>query len=349
MMTDELLDTVRKVDPIADIDVRQWSTSPDAQQLLDRIVGSNVVALRSPRRRRIVWVGAAVAVAGALATGAAASGLLGGPAPEPIRDDLAAVDRGLPEDLRANPDVEHAMAVASSANGVLYAADVRGGGYCYEIATDGDDPRGAVCVTTSQAGDRAIEVTSPIPSTATEPLIVGGRINDARVERIVARYPNGTTVDVELGLSNFWLTEVPEVARDAALGGGLKVVGLGSDGQQVAIISVPPLRDEDPDGALDRHEPIAASTVSSNDDLTLVLGVSGSVNADGAVTVELHYPDGTVAPIALAADRTFRVDVPAERQRDFAEAWGQLIARDADGNVVATDSISSVAHMRRES
>src|SRR5262245_16103497 len=134
--TDAMLELVRRVDPIGDIDVQKWASSADAQLVLDRIVGDDEVVGRSSRRRRTVWIGATVVGVSALASVAAATGLLGGPAPEPIRADLASVDQGLPEDLRANPDVENAMAVAATANAVLYAADVKGGGYCYEIATE---------------------------------------------------------------------------------------------------------------------------------------------------------------------------------------------------------------------
>ena len=349
--TDAVLEKVRTADPIADIDVRQWSSSVDAQRVLDSITdSSNVVALRSPRRHRTLWIGATAVVVGALATGVAASGILGGPAPDPIRADLAAVDKGVPDDLRANPDVENAMAVASTASGVLYAADVKGGGgYCYEIATDGDRPRGAVCVTADQLGDRAIEITSPIPSNENAPLLVAGRINDDRVERIVARYSNVTTLDIELGLSGYWIFEVPEGARALALTDGLDILGEAADGRDLVLVAVPPLRDEDPDGALDVNEPIANSTISSEDDLTLVLGVNGSVNVGGATTLELQFPDGTTDSIALDADRSFRFMLPAERQGDFANAWGQLVARDADGHIVATEPMSSVANVRRQS
>ena len=77
--------------------------------------------------------------------------------------------------------------------------------------------------------------------------------------------------------------------------------------------------------------------------------VEGSVNVAGATTLELQYPDGTTTPVALAADGTFRLDIPAERQADFATAWGQLVARDADGTIVAATSFSSVANEMRES
>ena len=152
---------------------------------------------------------------------------------------------------------------------------------------------------------------------------------------------------MELGLSGYWLLEVPEDARDVALTEGLEIVGVGGDGQEVATEAVPPLRDEEPDGAHDAPADLR-STMSSEDDLTLVLGVEGSVNVAGAATLELQYPDGTTTPITLAADRSYRFILPAERQSDFANALGQLVARDADGTTVATTSFSSVANYRRD-
>ena len=85
--------------------------------------------VRHARRRRVATV-SALAGAGALLLGAAALGaatLLGWPAPRHVQDEIAAVDRGLPADLRLNPDVEHARAVASTASATLYAASLRDG------------------------------------------------------------------------------------------------------------------------------------------------------------------------------------------------------------------------------
>ena len=350
MTIDAVMERVRRADPIEGHVGDEWSSSQDAQRMFAVIVGTNVVALHATRRRRAPWIGGAAVVAGALATAAAASGVLGDPAPERIRAHLAAVDEGLPDDLRLNPDVDNAMAVASTADGVLYAADLQGGGFCYEVASDGDRPRGAVCVRASRLGDRAIDITAPIPADDGAPLLVGGRINDDRVEQVVARYPNGTSEAVQLGLSGYWLLEVPDDARDGALAEGLEIVGLDSAGNDVSTAEVPALRDDDPDGtAHDAAQPIFVSTISAEHDLTLVLGVEGSVNVAGATTLELQYPDGMTTPVALAADGSFRLDLPAERQSTFANAWGQLVARDVEGAIVASASFSSVANTQRGS
>ena len=348
--TEAVLHAVREADPIDMPDVHHWATSEEARLVFDRIVGSDVGVVRPFPHRRAKWIGGAAAVTVAIGSAAAASGVLGDPAPEPIRAHIAAVDEGLPDDLRLNPDVEHATAVATTAAGVLYAADVTGGGYCYEIATEGDRPRGAVCVRPDQVTARAIEVTAPIPADAAAPLLVAGRINDAAVERIVARYSNGTSEDIALGLGGYWMIEVPDAARQVALTDGLEIVGLGTDGAELAVQPVPPLADEDPTGtAHDAEQPIFVSTFSDEHDLTLVLGLEGSVNAEGATTLELQYPDGTISEIALAPDGTYQYTLPPERQSDLAAAWAQLTARDANGAVVATASFSSVANTQRGS
>ena len=88
---DSVLEQVRRLDPIREIDLRQWSASPEARRVLDGVVGSRFVA--RPRRHRARWVaGGAIAMSGALASAVAASGVLGGPAPDSIRTDLAALD-----------------------------------------------------------------------------------------------------------------------------------------------------------------------------------------------------------------------------------------------------------------
>ena len=344
---DSVLERVRQADPISEIDLRQWSASAEARQLFDLVVDSSVVV--RPRRHRARWLaGGVVVVTGAVATAAAASGVLGGPAPDPIRAHLAGLDAGMPQDLRLNPDVEHAMAVASTTSGVLYAADLKDGGYCIEVASEGDKPRGAACVTAAHLRDRAIEVTAPIPSGPAAALLVGGRINDSSVERVVVRNPDGTSNDVALGLARYWLVEVPDSVRAVALANGVQIAGVDTDGQDVSTLAVPPLRDEDPDGtALDRAQPVFVSTISTGDDLTLVLGVEGSVNAKGATTLELQYPDSTTADIALSPDGSYRFMIPPDRQSDFASSSGRLIARDASGQVVASVSFSSVANSQR--
>ena len=74
------------------------------------------------RTRRAVGLGLALVVVG---TGGAvaARALLGDPAPPSVQASLAAVDEGMPADLRLQPDVANARSVARDGDAVLYAAD----------------------------------------------------------------------------------------------------------------------------------------------------------------------------------------------------------------------------------
>ena len=126
------------------------------------------------------------------------------------------------------------------------------------------------------------------------------------------------------------------------------IAGVGADGRDVSTLAVPPLRDDDPDGtAHDREQPVFVSTISTGVDLTLVLGIEGSVNVAGATTLELEYTDGTISEITLAPDGSYRFMIPPDRQHDFATSSGKLVAHDAGGQIVASVSLTSVANSRR--
>jgi len=109
----------------------------------------------------------------ALAGSAAGTGieLLGSPAPPAVRRDLRDVDHGMPRDLRLNPDVTQARAVAAANGSVVYFAPLKGGGYCAELVTQAAGSRGAVCSTAQQAQRTPISVTVPFsdPSGPTRP------------------------------------------------------------------------------------------------------------------------------------------------------------------------------------
>jgi hypothetical protein len=179
-------------------------------------------------------------------------------------------------------------------------------------------------------------------------LLVGGRINDERIERIVIRFSGGQSQDAELGLDRYWLFEVPNSERDTALNDGIEVDGLAADGTTTFTWDVPPLRDEDPDGtSLDNTQPIFVSTISTDDDLAVVLGIEGSLNVAGATTLELEYPDGTTTTITVGADGGYQFTLPTDRQHDFARSTGRLLARDANGTIIASAPVSSVANSQR--
>jgi hypothetical protein len=252
----------------------------------------------------------------------------------------------MPADLRYDPDLDHARAVAASGAATLYLADLADGGYCIEVATQGSRPRGASCVQSGRLASLPLDVTAPIPDSDTASLVVAGRANDERIATLEARYADGAVTRVDFGLDRAWLTTVPASERRTALTSGVTVVGLDPAGTTVATVRVPPLHDDDPLGtAHDADQPLVVTTTSDSDDLTRVLAVAGRVDLAAPVHLAIRFPDGAELAVPIAADGTFNVRLPSARQDDFATTPGILVAV-RDGATVASKPIWSVAAWR---
>jgi hypothetical protein len=243
-------------------------------------------------------------VASALVLGGAALGaarLLGWPAPEHVRNEIAAVDRGLPADLRLNPDVTHARAVAATADATLYAASLRDGGSCTEIVT-GDRGRGATCATAADRARQPIALTAPFddnpaPDAA---IVLGGRVNDDAATTLEAVYADGARNAIALGEDRYFLFDVPSEHGASVRDSGLKLVAKSADGTRVADATLP--ADWDAPAAQDERAPLFVSTRSDESDFTKVYGLEGHVGAAGAVRLVLDYGDGTRATIPIKAE-----------------------------------------------
>jgi hypothetical protein len=350
--TDQLVQRVRAADPVDPADVEAWWDSPAPRAIVDRVCSDGGSADHQPTvippgRRRTVWLVAVVLVGSAGTAGvAAAAGLLGEPAPDPIKVHLAKLDRGIPADLRYQADLDHARAVAATASATLYLADLADGGYCIEVASKASRPRGASCVHTTGLGGLPLDVVAPIPDSDTAPLIVGGRANAEHISAVEARYADGVTTPVSFGLDRAWLLEVPGAEQQSALANGLVVTGLDSSGATVATVPVPALHDDDPLGtAHDADQPLVLTTISDSDDLTRVNAIEGQVHLAGPVDLQVRFPDGSHLAVPVAADGTFRLRLPTDRQGEFAAAAGSLVAL-RDGTIVASRPIYSVAGWR---
>lgn len=345
MSSRQVVALVRAGDPLDPSELGDWAASPRREELVRAIVATPVGPSGAAHRgrSRLVVIVAVATLAGAAA--AAAATMLGGPALETVRQHLADLDRGMPADLRYNPDLANARAVAATPSGTLYAADLPDGGYCVEVASGADRPRGGTCVHASAAARQPIEVIAPIPANEDAPLLVGGHLNAADLATVRVRYAENTSGDVTLGLDRYFLLEVPVDQRVTALDDGLELLGLDVDGRVAAQVSVPPLRDDD-DSTFDERQPIFVSTVSDGSDFTLLLGIEGRVNISGYATLELAYPDGTMVAIPTEVDGSYRFDLPTDRRDDFARAFGVLTARDSNGRPVATAPVASVAAWR---
>jgi hypothetical protein len=302
---------------------------------------------RRDRRRQAVAVttiactGVFLAAAGALG----AVGLLGWPAPAHVKKEIAAVDRGLPSDLRLNPDAEHARAVASTETATLYAASLRDGGSCMEIVTAGDRGRGATCTTAAEGAARALDLTVPFDDGAghNSPVVLGGRLNAATGAELTAVYADATRDAVPLGDDRYFLFDVPAEQRASVHERGLELVARDSNRTVVGRESLP--ADWDDPAVPDKEAPLYAGTRSDESDFTKVYGLEGHVSAPGTKTLELDYGDGPHVPIPVQADGSYAYTVPADRVDDFMQPR-TLVARDATGRIVASTSVAAVAYWR---
>jgi hypothetical protein len=302
---------------------------------------------RLDRRRHRKPVVAAVAAASLALTAAGfgAAALFGWPAPLHVKQEIAAVDQGLPADLRLNPDVEHARAVAATENATLYAASLRDGGSCSEIVTTGERGRGATCMTGAQAGTQPLDVTMPFddqtgPDAA---IVVGGRVNAEAGASLQVRYADGSIDPVPLGDDRYFLFEIPAAKRARVHVSGLELVAYDESGSVVARAAVPD--DWDDTAVPDEQSPLYVSTRSNESDFTKVYGLEGHVGAPGATRLELEYGDGTRAAIPIQPDGSYDYTVPAGRIDDFMEPR-TLVALDEQGREVASATVAAVAYWR---
>ena len=291
---------------------------------------------------------AAIACVSALVVAGAAFGtasLLGWPAPEHVKKEIAAVDRGLPEDLRLNPDVEHASAVASNGSSTLYAAALRDGGRCTELVTPGDRGRGATCSTGSDQVSRPIDVTVPSDDGAGDeaPVILAGRLNAAEGARLEIAYEDDGTDVIPLGEDRYFVFEVPAERSASARAYGFRLLARDDEGSIIATSVVP--ADWDGPAVPDEAAPLFVSTRSDESDLTKVYGIEGHVSAEGAASLELDYGDGDSVPIVIAPDGSFAYTIPQDRVDDFMQPR-LLVARDQAGTAIVSRPVAAVAWWR---
>ena len=321
--------------------------NPSLTAILDDLMpAAQRLAARRRRRRRTLRLAAAVAATLALASSVAIAGfsILGAPAPPAVKRDLLDVDRGMPRDLRLNPDVAHAHAVAAADGSVVYYAALRGGGYCAELVTAQGRARGAVCSGAGEAVRRGLSVTVPFtdPVRPDSPVTVSGRVADASARSVELVYPDGGHDTVSLGARGFYVAAVPPAHLRAVHADGLMLIARDADGAALAQAVVPSDAITPPSEAERPHDPIELDTVSSGGDLTKVLRVRGDVHVRGVARVTLRYPDGVTVRVPLRG-RRFDLAVPRGRQGDLMRP-GTVTALGADGRVLARRPVAAVAY-----
>jgi hypothetical protein len=351
--TQQLISLIAASDPLGDRSVAGWSQTSEAVVMFRRITagelsGGVMATPGAPPRRwgkrpAVLAVALLIAAAGV----AAATQLLGGPAPSQVKQDLAGVDQGMPSDLRYNANVKDARLVAQADGASLYYASLADGGYCSELATQASGPAGAICVPGGSLDREPIHVTVPFvdPVTTRSPFVIGGRVNVGGATAIHAVFADGSAQSITFGDNDFFVFAVCTDHLTEAHLEGMKLVATDVDGTEIASVDIPATDFTNP-AKQDAKQPIFVSTISTDDDLTKVLGVEGSINIHGAVTLELAYPDGTVVQIPLATDGRYRYDLPEKRTGDLFESPGWLIARDASGSELARTPVAAVAYWR---
>ena len=322
------------------------SLAPNLEAILaDLMPAARRLAAGRRARRRAARVAAAAAATLALGGTAAVAGfdVLGSPAPPAVQRDLLDVDRGMPRDLRLNPDVEDARAVAATDDSVVYYARLAGGGYCAELVTRGR-PRGAVCSTDPDAGGRGMSVTVPFtdPVTDDSPVTASGRVSKPGATSVELVYPDGGTHSVPVGEHGFYVADVQAGHLSAVHRHGLLLVARGDSGARLGQAVIPADAITPPTEAERPHDPIELDTVSTESDLTLVLRVCGALHVPGVDHLTLRYPDGRTVRIEPRSNR-FDYEVPRQRRDDLMTP-GTITAYDTHGTVLAERPVAAVAY-----
>jgi hypothetical protein len=288
------------------------------------------------RTRRVVGFGLALAVVG---TGGAvaARALLGDPAPPSVQASLAAVDEGLPADLRLQPDVANARSVARDGDAVLYAADLPDGGSCTELAIAGR-PAGAICVRDSTTAPIQASIPGTPEDTATH-VVVGGRV-DVAADRLVAVLPDDQRRPIVLEPGGYFVLSL-DGAGSAAARRSLTLEALRGDSVVASVDLSDAFTPERP-----RAEPISLELVSGDGDLTRVTRVYGTVTVTGTAAVRLVFPDGGTTEAAVGPDGGYDLTLPADRQADLADRPGRVVALDAAGHELASRAVAAVSWWR---
>lgn len=316
--------------------------------LADLMPAAERIAARRRRLRRRARVAALAVLGLALASSAAVAGLqiIGSPAPAPVTRDLLNVDRGMPRDLRLNPDVVRARAVAASDDSVVYYAALKDGGYCAELVTRDAGPRGAVCATREQVDQTPLGVTIPFsdPVTADSPVTVSGHVALAGARSVELVYPDGGSDSFPIGEQHFYVADVPAAHLRAVHRQGLALIARDGTGKPLAQAVVPMDAITPPTEAERPRDPIELDTVSTEGDLTQVLRVRGDLYVSGVDRVTLRYADGATVRLPLRG-RRFDYQVPAGRRDDLMTP-GTVTAWGADGQVLAQRPVAAVAYWR---
>ena len=309
-----------------------------------------LISERQRRRRKSRMLALAVAVLLCLSGLAlAATTFVSSPAPESVQTDIAAVDAGMPDWLRLNPDIHNAHSVASSGASTLWLAELADGGQCLELTTTYyPDLRAPGCTTGSALDVAPITATLPNDGSAgaASPVVIAGHVQppNASLSLVLS---DGRRIPVPFGAQQFYVIDLTGADAAEVRSHGVALVAADAAGTQLARTTVPADWDANAQDVA-KETTIDVTTRSDGNDFTKVLGIDGILRDPLPASLQLVYDDSHTTDIALEPDGSFHYDVPADRQADFMTPR-RLIGRDAQGRIVVDRPVAAVAYWRGQS
>lgn len=312
----------------------------------DELVRGYAALLGQRHRRRRRLTSAAVVIGAALTVSVGTIGAVRFlSAPEKVQNDLAALDQGMPSDLRYQADVSNAHAVAEGDGVVLYAASNAKGGYCTEIVTDASGAMGAVCRSSSESEATPVGLTVA-PLTKESGVVIGGRATPPGAASLELHYTDGSDASLSLSPGGYFASVLPEDKAEAVRSSGFSYIVKSSTGATLASGSVP--ADWNEAAPPDSKEAFSFTTVSHADDFTKVYGLEGRAHDPSIAKIVLELSDGTTLDTPVGEAGQFALEIPASRVGDFMRPQ-QLLAEDASGKVVSSRPVAAVAWWRAQS
>jgi hypothetical protein len=310
-----------------------------------------LIAERQRRRRKSRTLAVAVAALLSLSGLAlAATRFVGSPAPASVQTDIAAVDAGMPDSLRLNPDVRNARSVATTGASTLWLADLADGGRCLELTTTYYPNLRAPGCTTGTALDVAA-ITATLPNDErvgpASPVVIAGHVQAASAAFLSLELSDGRRIPVPFGAQQFYVIDLTGADAADVRSHGVSLVAADAAGSEVARTAVPADWDASAQD-VEKETLVDVTTRSDGSDFTKVLGIDGILRDPLPASLQLVYDDSHVVDIALEPGGSFHYDVPADRQGEFMTPR-RLVGRDAQGRVVVDRPVAAVAYWRGQS
>jgi hypothetical protein len=289
------------------------------------ILRTDLAAARMPTpRRRVTFIIVAVAVT-ITAAAVAANHYLGQPAPVYVNATFAQIVKGSyhPAPLK----LDAARVVALSPSAVLYGANAADGSYCTELVTHGGTTYSVGCGDVRPAQTLVLYQLVPFHGRAGHipPYVVAGRLSQLG-ERLAARFPDGSTEEVPIGIHGSFLFESRYQA--GVRRGDAVLIERDREGRITNHVPVPPQIVVDPVGSPVRH--IAGVITARRARYAEIELWTVELHVDGCrkcTSRRLFAQSGYVKVIPLRKDGGFSFTTPPQKTTEWFLSLNVLDAR----------------------